>query len=722
MTSSTRPTIPVLGIPASGIPAVGIPAVGIPVAGRPVSGLPAAGLAVAALTAWILATTACGDPPTSSASDSDTGSTGSTGDTDATPTSGGPTSASSDDTGAPAQGEARYFLRIDDSPVPPVRLEMDKAKVLEVFGIEAAQKIKLLDVETTKLLGNVLVQIQNACGDTWDDAKWVPDSGDKDKDGDKLELIVKPPPPANCAAGNELGKSFGAAWKTSPEYAMVRLLSMTPGTVDVDGTSLQTTKEYLAVNPKVPFTLEGLLADSLGITISSGFIPLDQLTIALQQTLIASHPASTRIDPNDPDSPGDPAGKLPVTLYDAIMDMQPLAAKFSKSGDHPGILLPDDADFTTHSDALTPAFQMKAIADSNLRLVEGIDLSQGAGSMFISTAAAPLAFDFLDPEKVQMLGIADAPTVDMRMSISELPTYVASCETKDECKGNYPDTPVGNDHVWTTPAWSLERIIGTAGYLTYAERAYETCLINGLPPPKCDAGVWIGPNKIAAKPPSGTGGPVGWTQFKVLDYSVPGAQFLWEMFLGIAQVAIHDPAGDDDINKPQANKANNIAEGDAAPVYALKGVPIGISAEEMIAQIRPNLQDQAEYIANVILGKFWKHNARLDFYYHRAAPGSPPVLFFVGPDDPRPDDSGEALLGYSYDLDKVGFFADPALTDKLSSTQIDGVPEADHEKLRLPEGETVVYMQDDEQQRYRLRFYVPESSDPTEIVVHVHAL
>ncbi|MBK7825941.1 hypothetical protein [Nannocystis sp.] len=191
--------------------------------------------------------------------------------------------------------------------------------------------------------------------------------------------------------------------------------------------------------------------------------------------------------------------------------------------------MPDDSDgdgkpeFTTHSDALTPAFLMRAEAKSNLRLVEGVDASIGAGSMFISSDPdAPLAFDFNDPEKVQMLGIADAPTVDMRMAIHELDTFVPSCENDDKCQANYPDTPVDGDYIWTTPAWSLERIIGTAGYFAYGKVAHEDCLIFGLPKPKCDAGVWIGPHKIPSPPPSGKGGPLGWTQFKVLDYHVPG--------------------------------------------------------------------------------------------------------------------------------------------------------------------------------------------------------
>ena len=657
---------------------------------------------------------ACADPPATGETDTGSGSSGTATQTEPT------TDPTVDDSGVPVEGEARYFVRIDDSAPPPVVLDMDKAKVLEVFGEAAARKIKLLDVETTILLGNVLDAIQNACGNRWRLDSPTPMHDCKnpqyiDWDGETAAELK--------AKYGDLGKSFPAAWQTSPEFAMVRLLSMTAANADVSGTALQRAAQYIADNPDVlKITFKSLLAQSLGIPVTEAFIPRDKLILALQQTLIASHPASTRAAMDE--AVGDPAGKLPVTLYDAIMDMQPLADKFAAADDHPGILLPDDEDFTTTSDALTPAFRMKAIAESNLRLVEGVDASLGAGSMFLAVPpggqpgpASPLNFDFLDPEKVQMLGIADAPTVDMRMSITELSERIQPCAGTDACKKNYPETPVGDEYIWSTPQWSLERIIGTAGYFAYEDRAYEQCFIkDGL---LCDAGVWIGPSKIALKlsnPP----GPIGWTQFKVLDKQVPAPQFLWEMFLEIAQVAIHDPIGNDDFALPTANKADNIAEGDAKPVYALKGVGIGLTAEEMIAQIRPNLQEQADFIAGVILGKYWTHNANLDFYYRRVAADAPPVLFFVHESDPRPDATGDALAPYGYK--KPGFFADAALTEKLSSTTVDGVPEAEHEKFKLPEGETTLYIQDDEDQIYRLRFFVPAGGDPTEIVVHVRAV
>lgn len=643
----------------------------------------------------------CGACLNAPAGDSDsTGTDGSSGDVSSTlaPTTG-------DDTGAPTLNEGRYFLRIDDEPVPPVVLEMDKAKVIEVFGDTALKQITLLEVDSTPLLLNVLDQIQNACGN-----KWQLDSEDPLHDCQNPQYFD---PDVNDADNvvdikakyDQLGKTFGPAWKTSAEYAMVRLLSMTPANANVNGTSLQLMAQAFAENPnlfKIGFS--ELLAKSLGVSVTQTFIPQQELVLALQHTLLASHPAVSN-----------PEGKLPVTLYDAVHDMQPLSTKLGPAGDHPGILLPDDENFTTTSDALTPAFRMKAIAESNLRLVNGVDASVGAGAMFVSLAASPLKFDFLDPEKVQMLGIADAPTVDMRMSITELDAVVPPCTTTDACKTNYPNSPVGLDHIWSTPDWSLEKIVGTAGYTSYQNRTYEECIfkLNG----GCPVGVWVGPNEIIYPPPAAEG-PIGWTQFKFFDVQVPDAQFLWELLIEIAQVAIHDPAGDNDYDSPNVNRANDIAEGAARPIFALKGVPIGLTAEQMIAQIRPNLQAQAEFIAKTILGKFWKHNDHLDFYYRRGSDGGAPILFFVAETDLRPDPSDpEQLAAYTYA--KPGFFADAALTAKLSSTTLAGVPEADHEKLALSPGESTVYMQDDAGDTYALRFYVPPGADPTEIVVHV---
>lgn len=690
---------------------------------------------LAGLGLAVLAAAACLPGPATSDSASETGSSsGSSGDDTSAPTT-------ADEPEPPALGEARYFLRVDDEPVPPVRLEMDKAKSLEVFGEAAARNIKLLDVDSSPLLVDILGRIQSSCGDGWDNYDYEP-ANPKDpnkpskknpnfpNDPNSIPNVDLPIDPAHDCSLTELGLTYGPDWKHSPQFAMVRLLTMTPRNAVLKGTALEDFETLIAQfvdkNPN-GFTLPDILAASLFCGFAANpkvctdnlndakvfesqanraheqklhtrpFIATDVLAQTLKRTLMASHPNIA----ND-------QGLLPVTLYDALKDMQPLSEKFGPVDGHPGLLMPDDANFTTRSDALTPDFKMVATAESNLRLVEGIDASRGAGAMFISTAAAPLSFDFLDESRVQLLGIAEAPTVDMRMRIAELgPSarppqsgFVPACDAGlDPCLNNIPGAPVGDEHIWSQPVWSLEYIIADAAYASFNALKYPLyCFVPGNP---CSASASIG------KEP----GAPGWTEFLIglNGLEAPPAQYLWELLLSVAQVAVHNPAAD---NKP-------IAEGDANPIFALKQLPIGLTAAQMIAEIRPNLQAQAGYIANVILGKFWKNNDHLDFYYRRGADGGPPLLFFVAPGDPRPDPAKpDELAPYNYA--RPGFFADPALTNRLSRTTLDGVADTEHEKLQLSPGETTVYMQDDAATTYRLRFFVPPgAADPTEIVVHV---
>ncbi|EYF06278.1 hypothetical protein [Chondromyces apiculatus] len=592
---------------------------------------------------------------------------------------GGTASTSSGVTEAPT----RFFLRIEDGPPPPIVLELDKQKALEVFGEEAAREIRLLDVDSTAMLGNVLTRIQNACGTGWQ--------------ADSLN------PGHDCAA-TALGQSFGAAWQTTPEFAMVRLLSMTPANADVTGTSLEDFEKLISENPSTfSITFGGVLAESMGIPKTAPFVPLDQLVAVLKQQLMGTHPAI-----------GNAEGLLPITMFDALNDMTPLATKlgpvgaapWSGNGEHPGVLVPDSDGFTTRSDALTPAFTMRVVAESNLRWVSGVDLSEGAGDMFLREGDAALAFDFLDPERLDIQGVAEAPTMDMRFSLREQVGIVPSCVETEACKGNYPSTPVGNDTLWTLRPFLLESIVGRAGLLTYEQRMFEKCYFTygGV----CRTGVEIG------QAPDPTGWTVFMNQFQFSGeppLEVPAPQFLWELLSEVAQVAVHDPDGDG---------VPDIDEGAAAPVFALHEVPIGLTGPDLVAQMRPALQSQEDYIAEVILGRFWKNNDALDFFYRRADEGGQPYLYFVAESDLRPDPSNpDAPRAYTYE--RPGFFKDVDLGEegRLSAKNIDGVEDTEHEKLLLPQGETVLYMQDDEGARYEVRFFVPEAGS-LEITADVH--
>lgn len=624
-----------------------------------------------------------------------------------------PTTTGTGEPVAPELPTNRFFMRIDDTPPPPVVAELNKEQALKIFGEQTAKEIKLLDVPADDLLKEVLQRIQSSCGDAWK-------SNAKD-------------PQHNCAL-TELGKTYGANWRKSAQYRMVTLLTMTPANANVYGTSLSDLEQFFLQNPNlVKATFAQVLAGSMFCEgtpaeqkvcagnpptnlLTRNLLELSVLQAALKDTLLTSHP---EINPD---------GTLPVTLYDALLDMQPLSTKFGPAGGHPGLLVPDDDTFTTYSDALTPAFKMVATAASNLRRVDGIDASVGAGEMFVSLAAAPLAFDFTDADKVKFEGIAPVPTVDMRMKISELDKRVPSCEEQPDCKTNAPGDSAGIEYVWSQERWSFEYIVAAAAREAFKDRVFNHCYfsLNNT----CYIGVSIG----------GGGDPPGWTAFQEKfddpNLKMPLPQFFWELLLDVAQTSVHDfeckdtPDYDQDGNTTEimacagpndADPANDpdleIEEGMMAPVFALKKVPLGLTAEVLIEKLRETMQTQADKIGDALAGSYWKNNARLDFYYRRGDDDNP-YLWFVAPSDKRPAAGDPDQLDAAV-YAKPGFFGDPALTQKVSSTDIPGVADTEHEKFALPTGVTTLYMQDDEAKTYELTFTV---NDPLEIVVRVSPL
>ncbi|XXY54585.1 hypothetical protein WME91_25980 [Sorangium sp. So ce269] len=583
----------------------------------------------------------------------------------------------------------RFRLRIDDADVPSVTLQLDRQKAMQVFGEDGAKQITVLNVDTTGLLRNALEQIQDACGTTWRE--------DSENPGHDCTLTP-------------LGRSFEAPWQTSPEFALVRLLTMTPANADVTGTSLEELRQIFDENPGL-FSIDfaDVLADSVNPMLmrepepatprarTAQLVPTDKLILALQQQLLGTHPSI----------PSPDGVRMPVTLYEALHDLESLDEKLGPAGDHPGVLVPDGDTFTTKSDVLQPDFSMRVVAESGLRRVSGVDLSKGGGDMFLREGDAPLRFDFNDPEKLQVNGIAQAPTVDMRISLRELPTRVPPCIETPACKANSPDMPIGTDTVWTVAPYLLEAIVGKAAYLTYGDRQpFSGCYfrLSGT----CRVGVDIGNGEE----------PRGWTVFNGNISSppprVPDPQFLWELLTDVAQVAIHDPTGDG---------PRDIEEGNAQPVFALPGVGIGLDGDEIVTELRQTLQGQAKEIAEIILGRYWVNNDTLDFFYGRGAPGGAPYLYFVAEDDLRPSDQGsDAPRDYAYD--KPGFFTSPDLDEasKVSKKELDGLADTTHEKFQLPPGDTTLYMQDDEAAVYEVHFHVPDTSDPVEITADVKRL
>lgn len=608
----------------------------------------------------VLTLSACGgDEPGGGATEAGTGSTGEPTTTGELPTTGE----------APGEfGEEQEFeLRLNDDPVPPLKLAMNKQEVTELFG-DTAKEILLVEVESETLLENTLEEIKKACGLAW-----------------KLD---DPEPNHDCSL-TPLGQTFkgpDGTWETSAEYSLIRILTMTPANAKVEGTSIEG-MQGLADGLNVGDGFSQILSESLGIARTEEFITTPELVASLQSGLLATHPHV-----------GGDGTKLPIYLDDALADLTTLSDKLGPAGAHPGIC---DPSFPVQSEVLTPEFAMNVEAASNLRLLDGVDLSKGKDYMSTvvditgPTYDDPLEFDFNDPSKFSITGVVDDPRVDMRFAVREAETFINSCAGDDACKKNLPEFGAEVKAMWPGSAWAidtwlLESIIVRGGREKYKERVFDKCYpVLGL----CALGahVYIGPN------------PPGWAKFDVfLDLgNPPKDQYAWELINEVAQVALHKLP---DFEFP---------EGAADVAFTLSDIAIGITGEQIAESVRPYLQEQAPQIAKLLLGDYWKNNGAVDFYYRRGSDGLP-YLFFVTPDDLPP--------GAAYEYAKPGFYSCPELADgcKESQLEIDGVGDTTHEKLRLPPGETTLYLQDDAGDRFRVRFLVPEG-DAKQITARVAA-
>ncbi|MCX4244066.1 hypothetical protein [Paraliomyxa miuraensis] len=573
-------------------------------------------------------------------------------------TTGEETTTTGDPSDAEFGPEQSYPLRLNEQQPPPLQLQMSREEVADLFGEQASQ-ITLLSLDPSPLLANTLDALRNACGTDWQ--------------------LDSPDPNHNCSL-TELGQSFGYGgvipWQLSAEYALVRLLTMTPANVDVTGT----TSEHLAdlvdalasVGEIDPFGQ--VLADALGLENTQPMVSQEALLSALMQNLVTTHP-EVGAD-----------GKLEVTLADALADMAPLAERYGPTDDHPGIIAGE-----VSGEVFGPGFKMIVSAGSNLRIVDGVDGSGGKGyATVVDDRVGPsyddeLEFDFNDPDRFRLEGLAEDLAVDLRVQLLEHPEFVASCVGDPACQSNLPESPLDDASVWTIDPWLLERTVTTAAKLDYDQRVYWAIYVNGL------AQVHIGQE----------GAPPGWVHYEIENGlgDPPGDQYLWEMVLEVAQVALHHTPW------------NDFDEGDASVAFTVRDVPVGLSGEEATEAVRPFLQEQAGLLSDLLLGNYREENDAVDVVYRRAEDGVA-YLYFTAAEDLVP--------GVEYPYGTPGLFSDPDLTQKISSLQIDGVRDETHEKLALGPGETVVYFADDGGQTYRLRAVMPAGGD-SEIEVFVAA-
>jgi hypothetical protein len=551
--------------------------------------------------------------------------------------------------------EQSYPLRLNEQPPAPLVLQMNRDEVADLFG-EQASSIRLLSLDPSPLLANTLDALRNACGTEWQEDN--------------------PDPNHDCSL-TELGQTFGgmgSPWQASAEYALVRLLTMTPANVDVTGT----TSEHLAdlvdalagVGEIDPFGQ--VLGDALGLERTDPMVSEAALVASLRENFVATHPEVGE------------SGELEVTLADALADLTTLAVRYGPSGDHPGVIAGE-----VGGEVFGPDFKMVVTADSNLRIMDGVDGSMGKGFLtVVADATGPtyddeLEFDFEDPARFRLEGLVADLRVDLRVRLGEHDGFVPSCVGDPPCQDNQPGDPVDDASVWALQPWELERVVTAAAKLDYQRRVYFAIYVNGL------AQVHIGQE----------GAPPGWVHYQVANGlgDPPGDQYLWETVLEVAQVALHHTPWTD------------FAEGSASVAFTVRDIPVGLTGDAATAAVRPFLQEQAVLLSDLLLGNFRDGNDPVDVYYRRGDDGGTYLWFVAAEDLPA---------GVEYPYAQPGLFSDADLATKLSVLEVPGVIDTTHEKLALGPGETVVYYADDEGQTYRLRAVMPEGDD-TEIEVFV---
>ena len=545
--------------------------------------------------------------------------------------------------------EKRYTLTINDDPPAPVELSLDRDEVEQLLG-PAADDLVLLELDAAPFLTNALDDSKAACGDAWQ-----ADSADPQHDCDLTAL----------------GRTFSGrdgTWRTSAEYSLVRLLTMTPANAVVEGTSIEFL-QLVADQFGIGGGFAQILSDTLEIARNEEFLTTDVVAASIRENLLETHPNINT------------GGRIEVTLRDALSDMATLAARLGRVGEHPGILDPDAGTF---GPVFGPDFEMFVRADSNVRVLDGVDLSFDTKEYLTTlvdttgpTFDDPLEFNFADEDDFRLRGLVDQPTIDLRFFVREADTFVESCTGDPPCQANLPERPQAGRTVWRRQPWQLEYIIGWAGLAKYQDLRSYNCYV-----PCAASEVAIGQGDD----------PAGWAHFGVPLELGPADQYVWELINEVAQVGLHDTG------------FAEFEEGDANVAFDLRGVDVGISGEEAAERVRPFMQAQAAELADFLLGDYRANSGRVDFYYRRGSDGTP-ALFFVAPTDLHSD--------FTYTWTTPGFFEDADLTRKVSALELAGFDDTAHEKWVPTPGEVTLFVEDDDGGVYRLRIVGPVAVDPT---------
>jgi hypothetical protein len=448
---------------------------------------------------------------------------------------------------------------------------------------------------------------------------------------------------------------------------MRKLLAMTPDNAVLEGTSLE---ELVTLAASVGIPPARALANLIDGEITDDFIAPATVAEVMLEGVIGSHPnAQTRRGPVDADHPDGlhPVApySIPLTLADVVTNFEDMAQRFGPMGDHPGFVLEARGVSVIEED-----FRLTSAVSANALPYKGVDLGIAEVASVNSIASQiDHVHDFSDPNWMTLEGLVQDPKVEeLTFSVVENDAFIP---------GGTDVEPVGqgNSPAWNLPPWEFERLI-----IEMARR--ETSMISA----HCDE-YHLATGAVAF---TACIDATGWVTLQTFNDigSPPDPAYLWDLELEIAQVRLHD---------------GGLAEGEANVELTVRDVPVGVPPEQLIEQVRENLSANPEALREFASLITSSTVGDADFYYVRRGPEAPASergdwLFFVAEHDIRLDDEGHPVRSYAYPA--PGFFADEALSSKLSDTRaVDG--DEVHEKIRIEPGDAF-FVQDDEHRIFRI--------------------
>jgi hypothetical protein len=552
-----------------------------------------------------------------------------------------------------------FVLGFQSGGGEPLALSLNRASLNALIDT-AEQKTRVVrDVSLASPLTSAVTALKDACGTGW-----------------KLDQAD---PQFDCSL-TALGQTFrgpdGTA-KSSSEFALLRVLDMTPANANVDNTSVESLKDIVDA-AGIGGGFQQLLADILGISRTRELLPSAQFVSTLVSRFVGAHPAATASD------------GLAISLFDALNNLAPWGTTYGPiAGGHTGIL---DPSAPPQSVLLGPAFAVGVNGTSTLANFQGIDLSLAAAGLLrrpqppTGVPAGDTAIWDLSLTGSSATDLVSTASTSLRMSVFEKNGFVPTCTSFSNCVDNTPTTPVGTTFVWSTPTWQLENLLAFTARGAYATRRVHLSYALGA------VQIDVGQNGL----------PAGWSEYFTLAGigSPPADQYLWETLSEVAQVALHRVV--------YGGTTTFLAEG-IRGTLRVDQIDVHVTSDQFLTALLPSLASRTTSLGTLALGDYAASNADLDFFVARGDDGVA-YLAFVSPDDPRPT--------ATYPYTKPGFFADDALAAKVSTPVVLHSTESSHEAVALEPGVArTFFVQDAAGEVYRITATLDAGGTAVEVSV-----